>query len=261
VVSDLGAASISLYGIIVAVVLGASSLYQELQLKTLFPILARPLRRWEYLVGKYLGTWLTLLVFIATNCGALLLALATSVGRSWMLTLGSAAAVIGVALLAGWKLPRARVYIPIFVALAWCAFGFLLADVVPDDRRVLISSATLTLLEVGIVAAIATLFASFSSPFLTAMFTFSVFIVGRSADTLAHLPERMFGALVVRAGEILSRIFPNLMFYVPPRPLLTGEAAVMTLGHHLLLAAGQAFAWIVGLLCLASLVFRRRDFL
>jgi ABC-type transport system involved in multi-copper enzyme maturation permease subunit len=51
-VSDLGSASISIYGIIVAVVLGASSLYQELQLKTIFPILTRPLSRWEYLVGK-----------------------------------------------------------------------------------------------------------------------------------------------------------------------------------------------------------------
>src|SRR5512143_3435109 len=51
VVSDLGAASVSLYGIIVAVVLGATSLYRELELKTLFPILARPVSRTEYLAG------------------------------------------------------------------------------------------------------------------------------------------------------------------------------------------------------------------
>src|SRR5689334_16160318 len=56
VVSDLGAASISIYGVVVAVVLGATSLYRELELKTVFPILARPIRRTEYLVGKYLGT-------------------------------------------------------------------------------------------------------------------------------------------------------------------------------------------------------------
>src|SRR5689334_17723193 len=58
VVSDLGAASISLLSIIVAVVLGATSLYRELELKTLFPILTRPLSRTEYLIGKYLGTLL-----------------------------------------------------------------------------------------------------------------------------------------------------------------------------------------------------------
>ncbi|HET9930339.1 MAG TPA: hypothetical protein VFQ35_06625, partial [Polyangiaceae bacterium] len=39
VVSDLGAASVSIYGIVVAVVLGATSLYRELELKTIFPIL------------------------------------------------------------------------------------------------------------------------------------------------------------------------------------------------------------------------------
>ena len=47
VVSDLGAASISLYAIVVAIVLGATSLYRELELKTLFPILARPVSRAE----------------------------------------------------------------------------------------------------------------------------------------------------------------------------------------------------------------------
>src|SRR5215471_19855652 len=89
VVSDLGAASVSLYGVTVAVVLGATSLYRELELKTVFPILARPIRRTEYLVGKYLGTLCTLLVFIAANTGLLLLSLSAMGG-------GSIAAVLGV---------------------------------------------------------------------------------------------------------------------------------------------------------------------
>src|SRR5262245_61891154 len=76
VVSDLGSASISLYAVIVAIVLGATSLYRELEQKTIFPILARPIRRSEYLVGKLAGTVLTLGVFIAANAGALLFALA-----------------------------------------------------------------------------------------------------------------------------------------------------------------------------------------
>src|SRR3954466_14428810 len=75
VVSDLGAASTSLYAIVVAVVLGATSLYRELELKTIFPILARPLRRSEHLVGKLLGTVLTLAVFVLANCGVLLVAI------------------------------------------------------------------------------------------------------------------------------------------------------------------------------------------
>ena len=62
VVSDVGSASISLFGVAVAIVIGATSLHRELEQKTLFPILARPLRRGEYLWSKYLGTLLTIVV-------------------------------------------------------------------------------------------------------------------------------------------------------------------------------------------------------
>src|SRR6476620_11226504 len=67
VVSDLGTASISVFGLAVAVIICSTSLYRELEQKTLFPILARPIRRGEYLVGKYLGTLLTILVFVMAD--------------------------------------------------------------------------------------------------------------------------------------------------------------------------------------------------
>jgi Cu-processing system permease protein len=260
-VSDVGAMSISIYGIVVAIVLGATSLYRELELKTIFPILARPLGRGEYLVGKYLGTVLTLLVFVLANCGALLLAAAQLAGRSPALTVGVGVGLTLLALLAAWRLPRQRTFVPIPWALSLAVVGWLLASGAPDDRRVLFGSAVLTLCEVSVVTGIATVFAAFSSPFLTAVFTFSLFIVGRSADTLARLPERVFGETVKSIGVALSKVVPNLMVYVPPRPLLTGEQAGEPLGPYLLLAFAHALAWSVCLLALASLIFRRRDFL
>src|SRR5438552_2605524 len=78
----------------------------------------------------------------------------------------------------------------------------------PDDRGPVIASGLLTLSEVAIVTAIATVFASFSSPFLTAMFTLGVFFAGRSADTMARLPVHVFGPLVHDVGALLARIFP-----------------------------------------------------
>jgi hypothetical protein len=261
VVSDLGAASISIYGIVVAVVLSATSLYRELELKTIFPILTRPIRRHEYLVGKYLGILLTLAVFIAANSGALLLALAVLAGRSASLVLAlGLATLLGAALLA-WRRPRLRTYVPALWAAVVLPLGLLLCSGVPDDRRVIAGAATLTLCEVAIVAAVATVFAAFSSPFLSAVFTFGVFVVGRSADTLGKLPQRVFGDAVHEIGAMLSKVVPNLMVYVPPRPLLTGEAPGVGLGGYLFLAALQALAWSIGLLTLASLIFRRRDFL
>lgn len=261
VVSDLGSASISLYAIIVAVVLGATSLYRELELKTIFPILARPLRRTEYLVGKYVGTVLTLAVFIAANSGALLLALAKLAGQQ---TSQVAGVVLGSTALAGlvaWRYPRSRSYVPIPWSILLLVLGYWVARDAPDDRRVVFGAALLTLCEVSIVAALATLFAAFSSPFLTAIFTFGAFVMGRSADSLAHLPARVFGETIKSAGMAMSKVLPNLMVYVPPRPLLTGEAAGVDLRHYVLLAAAQAVGWAVVLLALASLIFRRRDFL
>jgi Cu-processing system permease protein len=261
VVSDFGSASISAYAIIVAVVLGATSLYRELELKTIFPILARPIGRSEYLVGKYVGTLLTLLVFIAANAGALLLALGAVSGGSLAGALGVGLGSIAVFAFLAWKLPRWRTLLPIPWALLLAVGGFLIAATAPDDRRLIAGLAVLTLFEVGIVTAIATLFASFSSPFLTAIFTFGVFVVGRSADTLAHLPAKVFGAAIQSIGEVLSKVVPNLMLYVPARPLLTGEASGQSLGSYIALAGLQALGWSIGLLAVASLIFRRRDFL
>jgi ABC-type transport system involved in multi-copper enzyme maturation permease subunit len=261
VVGDLGSASISLYAVVVAVVLGATSLYRELELKTIFPILARPLRRSEYLVGKYLGTLFTLFVFVLANAGALLLALAELSGAHAAPALGVGLGSIVVLALVGFKWPRTRTYLPVPWAAILFVAGYWMASGAPDDRSVILGSAILTVCEVGIIAAVATLFASFSSPFLTAVFTFGVFIVGRSADTLGHLPARVFGESIKATGQLLSKVVPNLMLYVPPRPLLTGVTAQTSLGHYLTLAAIHALAWVVGLLAIASLIFRRRDFL
>jgi len=261
VVSDLGAASISIYGIVVAVVLGATSLYRELELKTIFPILARPIRRSEYLVGKFLGTVLTLAVFIAANSGVLLLSLGVASGRSAAGPVGLALGLTTVIGVLAYRSARVRSFLPIPWAFLILCAGIYFAGSAPDDRRVVLGSALLTLSEVALVTAIATLFSSFSSPFLSAVFTFGLFVVGRSADTLARLPARIFGSGLASLGALLAKLVPNLMLYVPPRPLLTGEASGPSLPAYLGMAALHSLAWSVLLLACASILFRRRDFL
>jgi len=245
----------------VAVVLGATSLYRELELKTIFPVLARPIRRTEYLIGKLLGTLLTLAVFIAANAGALLFALAVLGGRSpttaLAFSLGSIVVAVGVAL----RFRRLRTVVPVVWAFVFVVLGFVLAASAPADRSVIAASALLTLCEVAVVASFATLFSAFSSPFLTAMFTLGVFVIGRVADGLAKLPVRTFGWVVHEAGKLLAKVVPNLMIYVPARPLLTGEAAQADLAQYVASAAVHALGWSVLLVALASVIFQRRDFL
>jgi len=261
VVSDLGALSVSVYAVVVAMVLGATSLYRELELKTVFPILARPVRRTEYLVGKYLGTLCTLLVVVASNAGVLLLSLGLMADGPLVPALAALFGSLALAGVAAWRLPRFRTYIPIPWALVLAIAGALLASGAPDDRRVILGGAALTLCEVSIVVAVATFFSSFTSPFLTAIFTFGVFAIGRSADALPHLTPKFFGMFIYVAGLVVSKVVPNLMLYVPPRSLLTGEATGNSFGPYLFFCVAHSIGWSVSLLALSSLLFRRRDFL
>lgn len=261
VVADLGAASISLYATIVAIMLGASSLYRELELKTIFPILARPIQRGEYLVGKFLGTLLTLGAFVSINSGLLLFAIGALTSYSIATSLSVPLAIIGVTGGIAWRFPRFRTWAPLPLGIVLLLVGSYFARDGVSERGVILGQTLLTLMEVSIVAAITLVFAAFSSPFLTGIFSLSVFLVGRSADTLARLPERVFGAAIKELGELLSKIFPNLMLYAPPRTLLTGEAVGVEFWPYVGRAGLQSVAWTVGLLILAAVIFRRRDFL
>ena len=122
------------------------------------------------------------------------------------------------------------------------------------------ASAALTLSEVAIVTALATLFASFSSPFLTAIFTLGVFFAGRSADTMANLPPKIFSKEGHAAGAALARVVPNLQVYVPPRTLLLGQDPDTPVWGFVATGAIHAVFYATLLLTLSALIFRKRDF-
>ena len=62
VLVNVGLSSISLFGVIIAIFIGIGLVSKEIEKKTLYTILSRPVRRWEFIAGKYLGLMLTLLV-------------------------------------------------------------------------------------------------------------------------------------------------------------------------------------------------------
>lgn len=260
VVADVGAASTSFYAIVTAIIMGATSLYREIELKTIFPMLARPLRRYEYLLGKYLGTMGTLTAFVLMDVGLVLALLALETGANpWVV----GGAGLGMLLLLGVLLLRAK-QSRVFVALPWCVLLVLvmapLAAPAGPDRQLVLLSGVLAVSEAAIVAAVATLFSSFSSPFLTALFTFSIFVSGRSADTLAHMPVKLFGSAVHDVAVAWTRVFPNLQIYVPPRALLVGDVSNVSLSGFMAMAVVHAVLYATGLLVAAALIFQRRDF-
>jgi ABC-type transport system involved in multi-copper enzyme maturation permease subunit len=59
VLKDLCLASIMLSAGMIAIALAAGAIPADIEAKTAYPILARPIRRWEYVLGKYLGVMAT----------------------------------------------------------------------------------------------------------------------------------------------------------------------------------------------------------
>jgi hypothetical protein len=261
VVADLGSLSFSLYGVVVAIVLGSTSLYRELEYKTIFPILSRPIRRWEYLLGKYFGAVLTVFVFIAVDAATVLGILALETGQAeWKVAVLAGAALAGLGLVWLRVSPPSRIFVVIPWAMALAVGAWLIASSATGERQLVTASAALAVCEVSIVVAVATLFASFSSPFLTAAFTGMIFVIGRSSDSLAHIPKRILGTGVSAAGRGLARVVPNLHVYVPPRPLLLGEVAGDPVWGYVGRAALQSLCYATVMLVIGALAFRRRDF-
>jgi ABC-type transport system involved in multi-copper enzyme maturation permease subunit len=62
VIVNLGLSAISLFGLVMAIFIGVGLVYKEIEKRTLYSLLAKPIRRWEFLVGKYAGLLLTLTV-------------------------------------------------------------------------------------------------------------------------------------------------------------------------------------------------------
>jgi len=59
---NIGLSSISIFGLLIAIFLGIGLVYKEMDKRSLYPLLSKPIRRWQFVVGKFLGLNLTLLV-------------------------------------------------------------------------------------------------------------------------------------------------------------------------------------------------------
>ena len=94
-VKDFSLMSVSLFGVAIAVMLGVSMLNKELGRKTIYNILSKPVARWEFIVGKFLGLVATLVLVVGLMTTALLAIVAAFEGRvDWALALGGGMTVL-----------------------------------------------------------------------------------------------------------------------------------------------------------------------
>lgn len=261
VVMDIGLASISLFSVVVAIFLGSSLLYKEIERKTLYVILPKPIHRWEFLLGKYFGITLTGIVFIAMM-GALQLWVASIQAEAAAILLAGLPlvllAVLGLAL---WKArDRTAVLVPwSLVALASAAGVAATTDV---ELQVVVPSLVLFAGEVMVLAAVALLFSSFSTPFLTGVLTFGVWMVGRAADDMVHMESGGVGPEVRAVLAVVAEVWPNFNLFVPGRhTLLTHAEGLGGPWTYVVTSLGYGAIYTALVLIAAALIFRRRDFL
>ncbi|HWY03312.1 MAG TPA: ABC transporter permease [Candidatus Acidoferrum sp.] len=150
VVVNLGLTAVSLFGIVIAIFIGIGLVSKEIEKRTLYTVLSRPVRRWEFIVGKFLGLAGTLVV------------------NTFFMAIG------------------------VFAALLYVAHKFSAPD------ALILVALYFIILEFLIICSLALFFSSFSSPLLSAVFAFSLFVIGSFADdlrgfaTLTHGVTRWF---------------------------------------------------------------------
>jgi len=209
VIVDLGLSAMLLFGVFIAIFVGVGLVYKEIERRTIYAVFSKPVGRGEFLVGKYLGLCLTLLVNV--------------------LVMG-----VGVSL-----------------ALLYVSHGWdpLIPKIWP--------AVLLIYMELMLLTATALLFSSFSSPALSALLTFMVFIIGHFSADLKSLANSLGGSGARWLFTGLYYLLPNLSNYSFITPAAHGRAPAP---GFLFATALYAFVYIAVILAAATLVFSRRNF-
>jgi ABC-type transport system involved in multi-copper enzyme maturation permease subunit len=204
---NIGLNSMLIFGTFIAIFVGVGLVSKEIEKRTVYNIFSKPVRRSEFIVGKFLGLCLTL-----------------------------------------------------FVNVAVMGLGVSLALIYVGDSSLTLSiwpAIFLIFLELAITTAVATLFSSFSTPALSALLTFFVFIIGHMSASLRDLASGLNSQLTKFILDVLYYVMPNLALFS-----FRTEAANSLMPNTAMLAYGAAYAimFCVILLTITNLVFSRRNF-
>jgi Cu-processing system permease protein len=207
VVVNLGLSAVSLFGTLIAIFIGIGLVSKEIERKTLYTVLARPVRRWEFIVGKFFGLVGTLVV------------------NTVLMAVG------------------------VFAALLYVSH-----KVTGGDVPVL-AALYLIVLQLVVMTALALFFSSFSSPVLSAVMAFAMFVIGTWAEDLRGFAAISEGFVKI-AATVAAYLVPNFAAMnvisqaAHGQPVAPGLLLYNTL--YAVLYAGAAIA-------AAVLIFERRN--
>jgi ABC-type transport system involved in multi-copper enzyme maturation permease subunit len=180
--------------------------HREIAQRTVYALLAKPVRRWEFLAGKYAG----LLALLALE-----------------------------------------------VAIMSAFFGAVLVYKGETFTLGLAQAIGLIYLELALVTAVAMFFSSFTTPYLSGMFTMALWLTGHLLTDLRQFGLQSDVQGLRQVTEALYWSLPNL-----DRLDLKADAAAGNAIDALRVWGGAAYALLysAGLMLGAMLLFQRRDF-
>lgn len=256
IIKDLGFMAINLFGVAIAVFVGVSLVYTELEKKTIYTIVSKPIGRWQFLLGKYVGLLMTVwvnvlimsiffLVSIHFNSMATVVADQVQQQHGWLYNFGLSV-VRGVKTFFIWNAYPATMNIMPVIAV--------------------------TCLELMIITAFAVLFSSFSTPTLSMFFTILTFVAGRLNEDILRFADQVLRnaakaqqvmeisqahkPLAYHVANAAAHLVPNLGAYHDVVEQAVYKAHVDIWWGTIL----YGFLYSAGVLCLAIIVFQRRNF-
>lgn len=206
---NLGLSSISVFGLLMAIFIGIGLVYKEIERRTVYNILSKPVRRAEFILGKYLGLVLTILINTAIMTAGFYLALFYQKGR----------------LDAG-------------------------------DRHALVA-IYLILLELALVVAVALFFSCVSTPVLSAVFTFCVYVIGFFLSDVRFLGKESKNPIFEKLTAGIYFLLPNFSnFDVIAR---TAHGGIVS-QNLIVFDSLYALLYVTVLVSAAVLIFEEREF-
>ena len=248
IIKDMGFAAINLFGVAIAVFVGVSLVYNELEKKTIYTIVSKPIGRWQFLLGKYFGLLLTVWVNMLVMTYFFLVSLHFNIEAD---PDASLLQVLGSSLVKG--------FVNLF---AWGAF---------EATRNVMFVIAISCLELAIITAFAILFSSFSTPTLSMFLTVFTFVAGRSNEHIVRFADHVMNNAHKLAAtgdtapdvpfayyfaEVAAHIMPNLGAFHRTVAQAIYEDKVQIWPGTLI----YGVIYTAGILCLSILIFNRRNF-
>jgi ABC-type transport system involved in multi-copper enzyme maturation permease subunit len=218
IIKDLGLAATAAFGVLIAVFIGIGLVSKEVERRSIYAVISKPISRSQFIAGKYAGLVLTLAVNVTVMTCALYLVLA-------FMTYTAPPAVRG-----SWDAPGTD---PVMLKAVWLIF-----------------------VELLLVTAIALFFSTFSSPVLSAAFTFGLYVAGHFNAELRNIERIADSRAAVWLARGLYHVLPDLAAFDVKTEVVHG---LHVSAGYLVTTTAYGVAYIAALLLGGTFIFSRRD--